>query len=106
MVAVEGCLETDLDGHRTRTRIWFPTWSFDNGTTKDEALQGAVIEVYGRGKDRPSRWSAADGATNPAMAWLDRAYGASRPGGERCVARGCRVAVAVDDAWGADLAAV
>ncbi len=108
VVAVEGCLETDAEGHRTRARIWFPTWSFDNGTTKDESLQGAVIELKGRGKDRSyALVGALTAPTKPATAWLERTYGAGRPDGES-VRRAWlpKVAVAVGDAWGADLAAV
>lgn len=108
VVAVEACLETDADGHRTRTRVWFPTWSFDTGTTKDESLQGAVIEVKGRGKDRTHALVGAPTApTKPAAAWLARTYGAGRPDGEG-VRRAWlpKVAVAIGDEWGADLGAV
>lgn len=108
VVAIEACLETDADGHRTRTRVWFPTWSFDTGTTKDESLQGAVVEVTGRGKERKQTLVGAPMApSKPAAAWLARTYGAGRPDGEG-VRRAWlpKVAVAVGDEWGADLGAV
>jgi hypothetical protein len=107
-VAIEACLETDADGHRTRTRVWFPTWSFDTGTTKDESLQGAVVEVKGRGKERTHALVGAPTApSKPAAAWLARTYGAGRPDGEG-VRRAWlpKVAVAIGDEWGADLGAV
>lgn len=107
VVAVEECLETDLDGHCLRARVWFPTWSFDNGEKDDRSLEGAVAEVRGRGEARGVTLVGARAAPTPAAtAWLKRTYGPVRGGDDVRRPWLPRVEVAVGDAWDADLPAL
>lgn len=106
VVALERCEETDLEGNRTRALVYFDTWSFDNGATKDESLKGALVDVTGRGKERTWKLVGARTApSKPALAWLAREVGASRPDDD--TARRAwlpKVPVAVGDEWPAELA--
>lgn len=108
VVAVERCEETDLEGNKTRSLVHLATWAFDNGTTKDESLQGALVEVTGRGTSRSHRLVGARTApSKPAAAWLAREFGPGKAG-EEAARRAWlpKVPVSVGDEWGADLPAL
>lgn len=107
VVAAEKCLETDLDGNRSRWLVHYAAWAADNGATKDESLRGAFVDVSGRGKDR--HWTLVASPQEPskgARAWLDREFGPGRPDAE-AIRRVWlpRVPVVPGDSWGADLGA-
>jgi hypothetical protein len=105
---VEKCLETDAPGHKTRSLVWFSSWAVDNGTTKDDSLEGALVEVSGRGKDRAWKLvGATKTPSKPAMTWLARQLGGGLVDGDATRRPWLpKVAVAVGDEWGADLASV
>jgi hypothetical protein len=75
-VAVQKVLEADAEGRIAKSRAHVKEWKHVEGEETDTSLQGAIVEVTGRGKDRTWKVLApATATTTAAKAWLDGKYG-------------------------------
>jgi hypothetical protein len=108
---VEQCLEADADGHRTRTRVYFRTWSQTkvNGATdapvgEDTSLAGVTIEVVRATPKWTWKLVGSDAISKEGTEWLDQAFGDSEEAREELFEPGRPVAVG--ETWNADPAKV
>jgi hypothetical protein len=99
--AVRQVLETDEDGHATRYLLYFEEWTRTLDDEKRTDLQGAFIEVSGRGDERS--WTARSDSSSWSSAtrdWVSKQFG---PGRSEAGAFGRKMVpgrpVSVGDEW-------
>lgn len=101
---LEKVLEVDAEGRVTRKQVHFREWSRTQGTSKDESLQGATIEVAGRCPNRTHAFVGAEPkATLTARNWLTAAFGATGEDWEQAAAAlRPKAPVALGERWAVD----